>query len=189
MRPAKALSRSRLFNVDVQDALFCKARLNGLRADQVTFARSDLACVRDLGQRVWYDEFSIKLGDDLSSFIEYAHSRRCLASSSSARRFSGGVGPRMFVVPHGVDVDELAAFRPEMANRLTMSTDAGAADIAGALVTSIRSPRPHDHASRRRAQFPGPSEIKIPPLLDRDGRVRVDNAIEGASPNVDERRL
>jgi hypothetical protein len=52
----------------------------------------------------------------------------------------------MFLVLHGLDVDELAAFRPEMANRLTISTKSSAAHIAEALVASIRTPRPDDHA-------------------------------------------
>lgn len=36
------------------------------------------------------------------------------------------------------------------------------------------------------ARFPGPSEIKIPPLLDRDGRVAVGGAIEEVLRNAGE---
>jgi hypothetical protein len=39
------------------------------------------------------------------------------------------------------------------------------------------------------ARFPGQSEIKIPPLLDLDSRVTLEDAIERTSPNADERRL
>jgi hypothetical protein len=52
---------------------------------------------------------------------------------------------RMFVVLYGVDVEELAAFHPEMANRLTISTDVGSTRIAEALVPFIRTPGPEDH--------------------------------------------
>ena len=42
---------------------------------------------------------------------------------------------------------------------------------------------------RKRARFPGPSEIKIPPLLDLDSRLAVEDAIEEASPNANESRF
>jgi uncharacterized protein YjbI with pentapeptide repeats len=123
--------------------------------DKDDVARPLAEALRDRGQRVWYDEFSIKLGDDLSRVIEYGTQSSLFGVVVISKAFFGRrwteaevealQGKRMFVVLHGVDVDELAAFHPEMANRLTISTDAGAAHIAEALVTSIRTPRPDDH--------------------------------------------
>jgi len=123
--------------------------------DKDDVARPLAEALRDLGQRVWYDEFTIRLGDDLSRVINYGTQSSLfgvlvISKAFFGRRWTeteaeGLQNRRIFVVLHGVDVEELAAFHPEMANRLTISTDAGAAHIAEALVKSIRTPRPKDH--------------------------------------------
>jgi hypothetical protein len=123
--------------------------------DKDDVARPLADALRDLGQRVWYDEFTIRLGDDLSRVIEYGTQSSLFGVFVISKAFFGRrwteaevralQDRRMFVVLHGVDVEELAAFRPEMANRLTISTDVGSTRIAEALVTSIRTPRPEDH--------------------------------------------
>ena len=123
--------------------------------DKDDVARPLADALRDLGQRVWYDEFTIRLGDDLSRVIEYGTQSSLFGVFVISKAFFGRrwteaeVGAlqdkRIFVVLHGVDVEELAAFRPELANRLTISTDVGPARIAEALIASIRTPRPEDH--------------------------------------------
>jgi hypothetical protein len=123
--------------------------------DKEDVARPLADALRDLGQRVWYDEFTIRLGDNLSRVIEYGTQSSLFGVFVISKAFFGRrwteaevaalQDKRMFLVLHGVDVEELAAFRPEMANRLAISTDAGVARIAEALVTSIRAPRPEDY--------------------------------------------
>ena len=46
-----------------------------------------------------------------------------------------------------------------------------------------------DHLVGDNRGFPGPSEIKIPPLLDLDGQLPVAENIEEASAHADERPL
>jgi TIR domain-containing protein/pentapeptide repeat protein len=123
--------------------------------DKDGVARPLAEALRDLGQRVWYDEFTIRLGDDLSRVINYGTQSSLFGILVVSKAFFGRrwteaeaealQNRRIFVVLHGVNVEELAALRPEMADRLTISTDAGAAHIAEALVKSIRTPRPEDH--------------------------------------------
>jgi uncharacterized protein YjbI with pentapeptide repeats len=110
--------------------------------------------LRALGQRVWYDEFTVRLGDDLSRVIEYGTRSSLfgvivISSAFFGRRwteaeFAALKSKRVFVVRHGVSIEELVDLRAELADHLTISADEGPARIADALVAAIRAPRPED---------------------------------------------
>lgn len=122
--------------------------------DKDAVARPLADALRALGQRVWYDEFAIRLGDDLSRVIDFGTrsslfgvfviSKAFFGRRWTEAEFAALKSKRMFVVRHGVGPEELAALRPELADRLSIATDVGPQRIAEALIAAIRAPRPED---------------------------------------------
>jgi hypothetical protein len=60
--------------------------------DKDAFVRPLAVALQSLGARIWYDEFSLRLGDSLRSPSTKDSPRATTASSSSARHSSGRRG-------------------------------------------------------------------------------------------------
>ena len=123
-------------------------------AEKDHLARPLADALQTHGQRVWYDEFSINLGDDLERVIDYGTRSSLfgvivISKSFFGRRWTEAelqalLHKRVFLVLHGVEPEALAALRPELANRFSISSDVGVERIADAIVASIQAPRPDD---------------------------------------------
>lgn len=122
--------------------------------DKDDVARPLPEALRGHGQRVWYDEFTINLGDDLNRVIDYGTQSSLFGVIVISKAFFGRrwteaelealQHKRVFLVLHGVEPEYLGALRPELADRFSISSDVGPSRVADAIVASIRAPRPHD---------------------------------------------
>ena len=123
--------------------------------DKDSFVRPLARALASLGVKVWYDEFTLKLGDSLSQSIDkgLAHSRYGIVVLSRAfmtkpwpqRELSGLVTREIdghaAIVPiwHGVTRAEVSNFSPPLADKLAVRTsDASAIDIALQAMAVIR---------------------------------------------------
>ena len=108
--------------------------------------------LRRLEQRVWYDEHEIRLGDNLDETIQYGLRSSLFGVVILSKDFFGRrwteaefevlQNRRIFLVRHGVTLDELENLRPELTHRRSISSDVGPAKSAEALLAAIRTPRP-----------------------------------------------
>lgn len=123
--------------------------------DKETFVRPLAHALQALGLSVWYDEFSLRLGESLSGSIDkgIAKSRYGLVVISSSfiekawpeyelrglitREIEG----RSVIIPiwHGVDRKEVAEFSPSLADKVAVRTaDGTAQDIAIQILAEVR---------------------------------------------------
>lgn len=119
--------------------------------DKEAVARPLADALDKLGQRVWYDEFTIKLGDDLNRVIDYGTRSSLfgilvISPDFFGRRWTEAEldalqHKRLFLVRHGVEAEALGELRPELADRVSIDSDAGPSRIAEAIVAAIRTPR------------------------------------------------
>ncbi len=123
--------------------------------DKETFVRPLAVALNAMGVSVWYDEFSLRVGDSLSRSIDkgIAGSRHGLVVVSRAfiekpwpeyelrglvTREIAGKGS-ILPIWHGVGHDEVAGFSPTLADKVAIRTgEAGAADIAVQIVAVVR---------------------------------------------------
>lgn len=123
--------------------------------DKDAFVRPLAVALRSLGAGIWYDEFSLRLGDSLSKSIDQglAQSRYGIVVLSQA--FIGKAWPDYelrgltareiasdrVVLPlwHGVTRDDVIRFSPTLADKLALNTEGrSAVDVAVALLREIR---------------------------------------------------
>ncbi|MGH0214371.1 TIR domain-containing protein [Sinorhizobium meliloti] len=123
--------------------------------DKETFVRPLAVALNALGVTVWYDEFSLRIGDSLSRSIDQgiARSRHGLVVVSGAfiqkpwpeyelrglvTREITGVGS-VLPIWHGVSHDEVASFSPPLADKVAIRTgEATAEDIAVQVLAVVR---------------------------------------------------
>ena len=84
-------------------------------------------------------------GTQSSLFGVIVFSRAFLGRRWTEAEFQALQHKRVFLVLHGVDPEDLGTLRPELSDRISISSDVGPARIADAIVASIRAPRPHEH--------------------------------------------
>lgn len=135
--------------------------------DKDSFVRPLAIALNQLGARVWYDEFSLELGDSISRSIDkgLAESKYGLVIISDAfiakkwpeyelRGLIGReIGEEKVILPiwHGVTRDQVMAFSPPLADKLAFNTvDANADDIAIRILKIIR---PDIYESHSRSQL------------------------------------
>lgn len=122
--------------------------------DKDVFVRPLAEALTALGARVWYDEFSLKLGDSLSESIDrgLANSRFGIVILSPAfiskawpRRELQGLVARelagsstILPVWHEVSHSEVLNFSPPLADKLAVKTSLGADKIALQILLQIR---------------------------------------------------
>lgn len=123
--------------------------------DKERFVRPLADALTALGAKIWYDEFSVHLGDSLSESIDrgLANSRYGIVVISPAfmskpwskRELRGlvalEIGGRSVILPvwHEVGRDEVLAFSPSLADKLAVRTkDQTAAQVALQILSVIR---------------------------------------------------
>jgi hypothetical protein len=123
--------------------------------DKDSFVRPLAVALQSLGAGIWYDEFSLRLGDSLSKSIDQglAQSRYGVVVLSQA--FIGKAWPDYelrgliareiasgrVILPlwHGVTRDDVLRFSPTLADKLALNTEGRpAVDVAIALLREIR---------------------------------------------------
>jgi TIR domain len=135
--------------------------------DKETFVRPLAIALSQLGAKVWYDEFSLELGDSISRSIDkgLAESKYGLVvvSDTFIRKkwpeyelrglISREIGQEKVILPiwHGVTRDQVVAFSPPLADKLAFNTaNASAQDIA---IQILKVVRPDIYGSHPRSQL------------------------------------
>ena len=137
--------------------------------DQQSFVRPLAKALVQLGVKVWYSEFSLRLGDSLSRSIDagLARSRHGVVVLSPhffrkrwpERELQGLVAKEIdqpgTILPiwHGVDRHEVLEYSPSLADKVAVKTSAASADEIALQILSVVRPDiygQHDHANLRR---------------------------------------
>lgn len=118
--------------------------------DKDSVARPLAQALRAIGQRVWFDELTIKAGDALDEVIAQGTRASVFGIAVVSPRFFGRrwteaelaalEGKRMFLVLTDMDAGELAKLRPSLANRLCLRAELGPKAVAESLVEASRRP-------------------------------------------------
>ena len=125
------------------------------KADGEGFVRELAQALRDRGARVWYDEFTLKVGDSLRRTIDrgLASSRFGVVVLSDSffqkewpnREFDGLVAletsgeMRILPIWHKVSKDEVARYSAPLADKVALNTSLkSATEIADELMTLLR---------------------------------------------------
>ena len=135
--------------------------------DKDTFVRPLAVALRSLGVSVWYDEFSLRLGDSLSRSIDrgLAQSSYGLVVISPAfiRKpwpeyelrglVSREIAEDRVILPiwHGVARDDVLAFSPPLCDKVALNT--GGLDAKDVAIQVLREVRPDLYARHPRAQL------------------------------------
>jgi recombination protein RecA len=141
--------------------------------DKATVARPLADLLARLGLRVWYDEFSLSLGDSLRRKIDHglAESRFGLVILSKSffakewpqRELDGLVAREIegskVILPlwHGVTRADVSRFSPPLADKLAANTDLGLEAIAAQIAEAVREAVDLVPESKRSASPTSPS--------------------------------
>ena len=122
--------------------------------DKEVFARSLAEGLRKNGLKVWFDEFTLTIGDSLRRSIDrgLAHSRFGVVVISAdflrkewpQKELDGLVAREVHgvkvILPvwHGIDADQVRAYSPTLADRYAASSEKGLDHVIGELVRAIR---------------------------------------------------
>lgn len=123
--------------------------------DKDRFVRPLAQALANLGARIWYDEFSLNLGDSLSNSIDKGLVRSAYGIVILSRAFMSKSWPqhelrglvareisgksRILPIWHEVGLAEVSEFSPTLADKLAVRTsDAAAVDIALQILIVIR---------------------------------------------------
>jgi hypothetical protein len=135
--------------------------------DKQAFVRPFARTLQDLGVRVWYDEFTLHIGDSISRSIDrgLAESRYGIVVLSqaflrkqwteyelrglTAREIEEG--RRILPIWHGVSKREVLRFSPTLADKLAVNT--ASADAVDVAMQVVREVRPDLYASRERTRL------------------------------------
>jgi len=135
--------------------------------DKAAFVRPLAEALRKLGVAVWYDEFSLELGDSISQQIDrgIANSRFGIVVVSPAfisrnwtqhelrSLVSREVDQDIRIIPvwHGVTKKEVSDFSPSLADKLAVDTSQ--VDAMEAAIRILRAVRPDLYSSHPRAEL------------------------------------
>jgi uncharacterized protein YjbI with pentapeptide repeats len=118
--------------------------------DKETVARPLAEALRARGQRVWYDERQIKIGNDLADTIALGTKGSLFGVVVLSKAFLGRYwteselaalsGKRVFLVLHGLEPQDLRELRPELENRFHALSNWGTARVADTLIDAISAP-------------------------------------------------
>ena len=123
--------------------------------DKDAFVRPLASELSGRGLRVWYDEFTLSLGDSLRRSIDYGltNSRFGLVVLSKSfivkewpqKELDGLVaredGREKVILPiwHGISKEEIQKFSPILSDRLAVSSDKGVVFVANEIIKAISS--------------------------------------------------
>lgn len=135
--------------------------------DKATFVRPLAEALRKLGVAVWYDEFSLELGDSISQQIDrgIANSRFGIVVVSPAfisrnwtqhelrALVSRDVDQDIRILPvwHGVTKKEVSDFSPSLADKVAIDTSQ--VDAMEAAIRILRTVRPDLYSAHPRAEL------------------------------------
>lgn len=135
--------------------------------DKATFVRPLAEALRKLGVAVWYDEFSLELGDSISQQIDrgIANSRFGIVVVSPAfisrnwtqhelrALVSRDVDQDIRILPvwHGVTKKEVSDFSPSLADKVAIDTTQ--VDAMEAAIRILRAVRPDLYSAHPRAEL------------------------------------
>jgi|GEM_PF-3393746 len=115
-----------------------------------TVVRPLINALRERGQRIWFDDFQIKAGDDLGKFIAQGVKGSLFGVVVISEDFFGRhwteaeldslLQKRIFLVLHGIKAEELKHLRPGLENRFCIDSKMGAKAVADKLIETIRRP-------------------------------------------------
>jgi hypothetical protein len=121
--------------------------------DKTTVARPVADALASRGFKVWYDEFSLKLGDSLRRSIDYGLSRSRYGIVVLSKHFflkewpqreldglvAKEVSGRKTILPiwHEVDKAYIEKYSPTLADRYAIQTSRGIADIVDAILQNV----------------------------------------------------
>jgi hypothetical protein len=118
--------------------------------DKKVVAQPLAAALSARAMRVWYDEVEVKIGDDLAKVIGFGTRASLFGVVILSRDFFGRRwteaelaalwSKRVFVVLHGVAAQELRTLRPEIEDRVCLSSELGAERLADELLAAVRAP-------------------------------------------------
>ncbi len=119
-------------------------------ADKETVARPLANALAARGQRVWYDELQIRIGDDLADAIAFGTKASLFGVVVLSKAFLGRrwteaelaalTSKRVFLVLHGLEPQDLRQIRPELEDRFHAVSSSGADRVADSLIDAIRVP-------------------------------------------------
>ena len=143
------------------DAFICHAS-----PDKDDFVRPFADALRDLGIRVWYDEFSLEIGDSISEKIAYGIANARFGIVIISKAFVRRSWPRhelqgliqrdveedLKILPiwHGVSKREVMKVNPSLADKLAINTLE--TDIQDAAITILRMVRRDLYEKRPRTE-------------------------------------
>jgi hypothetical protein len=129
--------------------------------DKADVARPLAEMLRSKGVNVWYDEFTLRIGDSLRRSIDHglANSRYgivVLSPSFFEKKWpqdeldgllSMETPERTRILPvwHQVTAEQVRQFSPMLAGRLGIATGAGLEDLVGKLISRVMVYRVNDH--------------------------------------------
>lgn len=135
--------------------------------DKETFVRPLAAALQTLGVRVWYDEFSLELGDSISEQIDrgisgarfgiVVISAAFLSRNWTKHELRGLISRdvyqdvRILPIWHGVNMQEVSDFSPSLADKLAIDTSQVTAQDAA--IRILRLVRPDLYAQHPRTEF------------------------------------
>ena len=118
--------------------------------DKETVARPLANALAARGQRVWYDELEVTVGDNLVQTIEFGTRASLFGVVIVSKQFFGRrwteeelsalVRKRLFLVLHDMTPEELQARRPELKDYAFARSHAGIEALADALIAAIQKP-------------------------------------------------
>ena len=116
--------------------------------DKELIARPLAVALRERGQRVWFDDFEVKPGDSLAQVIDFGTRASLFGIIVVSRDFFGRkwteaeldalTGKRIFLVLHELAPADLQELRPELEDRVSISTSTGIEKIADALIDATQ---------------------------------------------------
>jgi len=122
--------------------------------DKESIAHSLAVALRDCGLQVWYDAFTLKLGDSLRASIDRGLaqsgfgvvilSKHFFAKHWPQQELNGlaaiEVGGRKVILPvwHGVSREEVARYSPMLADKKGVSTDEGFDRVVAAILEVVK---------------------------------------------------
>ena len=134
---------------ELHDVFICHAS-----EDKDAFARPLAEALQEAGLRVWFDEFTLTLGDSLSESIDrgIATSRYgvvVLSKAFFAKKWPRHelnalttkdveTGKTILPVWHGVTREDVAGYSPNLADKLAVSTDDGLGNVVSMILQVLR---------------------------------------------------
>lgn len=133
--------------------------------DKESFVRPLVGMLVDFGVKVWYDEFSLEVGDSLSRSIDKGLAKSKYGVVVLSKAFlqkawpeyelrgltTRQVGHRKVILPiwYGVNKEDVINYSPTLADALALNSDIG---LSGIVFSLLKAVRPELHRALQRKQ-------------------------------------